>query len=200
MRCGHRKTNPRVVDGKVQKKNRTSRTRNCYNVAQTAPVIDRRRPGVNYRHVITKKDMERFIRILPDWDEISKDLHVIVIDSGGHGRMGWCGYRSVAVCAWERDLVWTHCHPGFGEEHEDVFQKLAVPYTSGDEYWTIEWTVNLARAFLLTHVFVHELGHHHDRMTTKTRERICRGEDYAEQYARDREDVIIDRYFNEFGM
>jgi len=184
----------------VTKKNRTARTRNCYNVSQPAPVIDRRRPGENHRHVITKSDMERFIGILPDWDEISKGLHVIVIDSGDQGCMGWCGWGSLAVCAWERELVWTHCSPEFGEDHEEIFQKLAVPYKTDDEYWTVEWTKNLARAFLLTHVFVHELGHHHDRMTTRSKQRICRGESYAEQYARDREDVIIDRYFNEFGM
>lgn len=200
MRSAHRKTNPKVRNGQVQKKNRTAQTRTCYNVDQPVPVIDRRRSGVGYRHVVTKRDLERFIRVIPDWGEISRGLDVLLIDTGRSGCMGWHNWGIVAICAWDREIAWTRCWEGFGHEHEGIFQKLTVPYEIGEEFWTVEWTPNLARAFLLTHVFIHELGHHHDRMTTKNRRESCRGEDYAEQYARAREDIIIDRYFNEFGF
>ena len=33
------------------------------------------------------------------------------------------------------------------------------------------------------HVFLHELGHHHDLMMTRSRRKTARGERYAEKYA-----------------
>ena len=47
------------------------------------------------------------------------------------------------------------------------------------------WTEGQARAFQLLHVFLHELGHHHDLITTRRQLRGGRGEAYAERYARD---------------
>ena len=218
MRSRRRKTAPKVRDGRTQRKNRWERTRNCYNVSQPSPAIDRRRPGEGYRHVVSKRDMARFIRLIPEWDRIAVGLDVIVIDTH-HNNMGWFQPTFVAICAWERGLVWEDCCDEFFEDHQEIFDKLAVPYRlnggedaierraldvswgepTEDYTWTVEWTENTARAFLLTHVFIHELGHHHDCMTTSSRAGTCRGEAYAERYAREREDEIIARYFNEFG-
>jgi hypothetical protein len=47
----------------------------------------------------------------------------------------------------------------------------------------LRWTEAQARGFLLLDVLVHELGHHHDRMTTRGN-RASRGEPYAMAYAR----------------
>ena len=47
----------------------------------------------------------------------------------------------------------------------------------------MRWTENQARAFQLLHVLPHELGHHHDRMTNRSKLRIARGEPFAEDYA-----------------
>jgi hypothetical protein len=49
--------------------------------------------------------------------------------------------------------------------------------------WEVRWTEGQARAFQLLHVLPHELGHHRDRMTTRSRDRAARGEPYAERYA-----------------
>jgi len=46
------------------------------------------------------------------------------------------------------------------------------------------WTEGQARAFQLVHVLLHELGHHHDRMTTRSQQNAARGERLAEEYAR----------------
>jgi hypothetical protein len=55
----------------------------------------------------------------------------------------------------------------------------------------VKWTENTARAYQLLYMFLHELGHHHDRMTTRSRRATARGEPYAESYAnRDTERVV----------
>jgi hypothetical protein len=59
---------------------------------------------------------------------------------------------------------------------------------------------NKQRAFQLIHIFIHELGHHHDRMTTRSKRDACRGEGYAETYARRFEDLLLARYRNEFPL
>ena len=56
-----------------------------------------------------------------------------------------------------------------------------------------------ARAFQLVHVFVDELGHHHDRMTTHSKRATARGESYAEDYANRYTDRIWNHYLRTFG-
>ena len=55
-----------------------------------------------------------------------------------------------------------------------------------------------ARDYLLMHVFVHELGHHHDRRTLR-RGGGSRGEDYAEAWAMNRERELWPQYRAAFG-
>jgi len=63
----------------------------------------------------------------------------------------------------------------------------------------VRWTETTAKAYQLLHVFLHELGHHHDRMTTRSRSTAARGEPYAETYAERYADRIWDAYEAEFG-
>ena len=46
---------------------------------------------------------------------------------------------------------------------------------------------------------LHELGHHHDRMTTKLKRDAVRGESYAEAYAKAYTDRIWSQYREAFG-
>lgn len=69
---------------------------------------------------------------------------------------------------------------------------------SASQAWT--GTDSQARAYQLLHIFLHELGHHHDRMTTKRQLSTSRGEPYAEAYARRHEGLIWDRYLKVFGL
>lgn len=65
----------------------------------------------------------------------------------------------------------------FFKEHQGILDRLLMPYEQdGDEYYC-EFTPKTASAFLLTHVFLHELGHHYDRMQTKAKEHCPGGED-----------------------
>ena len=49
------------------------------------------------------------------------------------------------------------------------------------------------------HILLHEFGHHHDRMTTKSM-RASRGEPYAEEYARRYEALIWKDYLKVFTL
>lgn len=196
----NRKTAPRVHNGKVQRKNRSAPTPNCYNTPQRRPVIDRCRPGHGCRHILRKGDIERFIGLLPDWSELSRGLNVILLARGDENCAGWHRPGVVAVCAWDREL-WHETYSWWHEEHRSVLEQIGVPChatDSGDVL--LQWTESTIRAYQLTHILLHELGHHHDRMTTRSQRRACRGEDYAERYAIRNSRLIWDRYRNEFGL
>lgn len=194
---GVRKSAMRVRDGRVQKKQRTAITPHYLTHVMPSLVVDRRKPGAGYRHVVTRTDVWKFVSLLPDWDELKKGLDAIVLDCGG-GRMGWYRPGVVAICAWDCEIIWDNCYSHFFEAHREVFDKLEIEY-SQDDGIRIDFTAGSARAFLLVHVLVHELGHHRDLMTTRSRRGVCRGEGYAEAYARRNEDEIILRYRQAFG-
>lgn len=209
MRSRPRKTAPKVRDGKAQRKNRSALTPHYSNTPQARPAVDRQRPGAGYRHLITKKQLYQFIDLLPDWDELSRGLNAVVLAPGSHRTMGWYGPGIVAVCAWDAELQ-REWHNDFIEEHRGVLDRLGVErepicddpcneWIADPSFQLCKFTEASARGFQLTHVFLHELGHHHDRMTTKSKRRASRGEDYAERYANQYAEQIWDGYFGKFG-
>jgi hypothetical protein len=200
MRRFHRVTNPRVIDGKVQKKNRRDLSPNCFRTVRPIPVLERHKPGVGYRHVLKLKDVAAFTGLLPDWSELSQGLNAVVLAPGKWNADGWHVPGVVAVCAWEREL-WREVHGHFYAEHQDLLGRLEVPCEpTEDGYYLCRFTEASIRAYQLLHVLLHELGHHHDRMTTKAKKDSCRGEDFAERYALDYEQVIWDRYLQIFSL
>lgn len=193
-----RKTTPKVVGGKVQRKNRAARTPNYYNTPQDVPIIDRRRPGAGHRHVLRKKDLVDFISILPDWDELSKGLNAVVLAPAEPGTAGWHDRGIVAICTWQRDLC-VQTSPEFYFEHRDIFERIGVECEKREWGYLCKFTGAQVRAYQLLHIFLHELGHHHDRMTTRSQRDIARGEPYAEAYARQYEKLIWQRYGEVFS-
>ena len=195
-----RRTTMKVRDGRVQRKNRTSKSPHIFQATGSGLLIERERPGAGYRHVVRRQDVRRFVSIIPNWRELSQELTTIVLGHGGQRCMGWYERGVVAICAWEKEIQWHDCCPLFFREHRAVFDKLEVPYEVSEQVIHVHFTVETARAFQLVHVFIHELGHHHDRMTTQSQRWAARGETYAEQYARQFEDVILARYRREFKL
>ena len=194
----NRKSAPGVSGGRVQKKNNPEWTANYYTTPPPSLVIDRQRPGQGYRHVLMQRDVEKFIRLLPDWAELSRGLHAIVLAPGEYTTNGWHTPGVVGLCAWEADL-WIDYAVGHYEDHRAIFEKLGVvshPITNGV---MCEFTEDQARAYQLLHILLHELGHHHDRMTTKSQVRASRGEPYAERYALAYQARIWEQYQEEFG-
>ena len=193
-----RRSAPKVSDGQVQRKNRWARTPHYFTHDTPTLEIDRQRPGQGFRHLVFQDDLRRFLPLLPEWDILQTGLRAIVLAEGGR-LMGWHNHGVVAICAWERSFVLEDSTLSFIEEHQGIFDKLGVPYRL-EEGSTIEFTEETARAFQLVHVLVHELGHHHDRITTRSQKRPARGEQYAETYARQWENLVLDRYRREFGL
>jgi hypothetical protein len=200
MKRQQRKTNPGVAGGKVQKKNRTERSPTYESTSRDHPVLHRLRPGFGYRHILRQDDVLRFVDLLPDWEELSQGLKALVLAPGQWNCDGWHRPGVVAVCAWERGLCRELTREGYAQ-HKGLFERLEVPCEETvDGYYLCRFSEPAVRAYQLLHVLLHELGHHHDRMTTRSRGDACRGEGYAEAYAWEHEPLVWDRYLRTFGL
>jgi hypothetical protein len=193
----YRRATPKVTGGKVQKKNRHALTPNYWNTVQRVPVIDKERPGRGYRHLLTKKDILEFIEIVPEWDELSTGLNAVLLAPGENNLDGWYGDGVIGICAWDRD-IWREVSKPYYHEHEDVFSRLGVESKRQGNFHVCKFTEGTARAYQLLHIFLHELGHHHDRMTTKRKMFTGRGEGYAEDWAIKYEQIVWDSYLKKF--
>ena len=192
----HRRSTPKVKNGQVRRKNRTDESPSIWNHEARWPQIIREKPGQGYRHVVRIPDVQKFLGILPDWDEMSISLNTVLLATGESGCMGWHSYGIVAINAWDRDdeKGWDK---GFLLDHSEILDRLDVDYDPGSG--KCHFNDVQAKSFLLMHVLLHELGHHHDRMTTSSQIYSSRGESYAENYAIRYAEEIWDSYFKEFG-
>ncbi len=158
------------------------------------PIIDRKRPGSDYRHILKQKDVQKFISLIPEWPEISKGLNAIVLSRGELEYFGYHISGAIYICAWEKDY-WISVTAAFYESNKDLLCQLCVPCEREDDGgFLCKFDENTARAHQLLNTFLHELGHHHDRMTTKAKVRAGRGERYADTYARNYREQIWARY------
>ena len=197
MRRSSRKTTPRVRDGKVQRKNRTDLSPHYEQTYQSYPQIDRQRPGTGYRHFLKKWDIHRFIDILPDWHELSRGLDAIVLMPGDDDALGWHRPGIVGVCAWEREMA-RRWDASFVAEHEMLLDRLGVARERTQNGILCHFSEASVRGFQLMHILLHELGHHHDRMTTRSKDDAARGEGYAEEYALKYADRIWESFLRKF--
>lgn len=194
-----RRQTPGVKRGRVQKKNSYVQSTDYYYAPKPHEVVlDRRRPGEGYRHVLNKQDLYTFISLLPDWDSLAVGLNAIVLDEGSGWADGWHTPGVVHVCAWPAGL-WCEATPKYYNDHAAFFEKLGVPcelLPSGD-YWC-KFDEAAVHAYQLLHILLHELGHHHDRMTTRRQKDSCRGESFAEDYALEHSEAIWQSYLKAF--
>ena len=193
-----RKVTPKVKNGIVQKKNRHQFT------ARLGYVIDRQSPNKGCRHVLTKQDLRDFISIIPDWHDLAVGLESIVLTSYGddhdgryevfkHEKTG-----SIQIPAWEGDF-WKSFTPEYFDAHQAVFQRIGLAFDQVKDSVQCRFTHRQAKAFLLLHIFLHELGHHVDRMQTKQQESTVRGEQFAERYANEKLNQLWPDYVRVFG-
>ena len=168
----------------------------------TAPTICRcssgRVPQKGYRHLLKRRDLERFIQLIPGWDELSEGLRWIVL-SNDTECMGYYRSRELAVCAWPSSLWEEDLGKDWYWKHADMLERLGVAVWKDGYRWVAEWTEDQARAFQLMHVFLHELGHHRDRMTNRGK-RVARGEPYAERFALELEQLMWDDFTRVFPL
>jgi len=163
----------------VQKKNRHTPTRlNSFGVGLV-------RAGSGSRHVTTRQDVWKFLRFLPEWKRVSTDLDLIYLAAGSYDYDGWYEYPqrpTIALCAWPDDLIMRPLTEYY-MEHRAIFRMLGVscePTEHGD--MICQFTEESARAYQLVHILLHELGHHHYRIT-EGKGRSAGTEKYAEGYA-----------------
>ena len=196
----NRHTTANVRLGKLKRKNRWDE-HDVYHPGNNRLVIDRRRPGEGYRHLLKKRDLEDFLSLIPDWHNLSEGLNAIVLGEG-EDCMGWHDSESgvIGISAWETSIVWYDCEPEFYHEHKDILKRLEIPAKKRGSDYQIFFTESSARAFQLLHVFLHELGHHYDKMSSRLQEEPTRGEAFAEAWAADMESKIFDAYLQRFGI
>jgi len=200
MKRLNRKTTPKVVGGQAQKKNNHKETENYWNTYQKDVIIDATKPGKGYKHFLKKRDILKFISILPNWGEVSQGLDAIVLELGSDDIFGYYNNAGViAITAWEKekDIL---IYKSFFKEHEDLFERLGVKATEQDKNYFCEFNEDQIKAFQLLHILLHEIGHHIDRMRTKSKLNCARGEQFADNYAFKYEKEIWARYQEEFNV
>src|SRR5688572_4101050 len=105
-RAMHRRTATRVKHGHVQKKNRWEETPDDSHGQTHFFEVIKKALGAGCVHVVDELDIARFIKIIPDWSEISCDLKSIVIDRFEENVDGCCRHDGVIhLYAWERSLI-----------------------------------------------------------------------------------------------
>src|SRR5436309_13449204 len=195
----NRKTNRLLIDGVVQRKHNHVPTATYWNTPQVIPVIDKERPGPGHRHYLGKRHVVGFIELLPDWAELSKGLDAILLSSARGNAEGWYDLGVVGICAWSKD-PWCVVSSSYYDEHKPIFARLGVPCEPTGDRYLCKFSESTVRAYQLLHILLHELGHHHDRMTTRRKRGTGRGEGYAEEYALRYEEDIWSRYMDCFGL
>ena len=194
----NRKVTPKVVNGHIQKKNRHDLTASIWTTEDF--IIEKERPGRGYRHILSKADLLSFFQIIPDWESHCQGLLGVRLTAGESGFDGLYYYAGIiCIPAWERDH-WRLVTDSFFQEHRALFNRLGVPHLFRKGVWELQFTEETVRAYQLLHIFLHELGHHRDRMSTRKRELPSRGENFAESWAYTFERKVWDGYQEEFGI
>ena len=191
----HRKTATKVKNGQVQRKNNWAQSPNMFYTYQNDILVERERAGKEFTHLLRKQDLYDFFELIPDWGELSKGLDGVFLGRGDVDYLGCYHNFVITLTAWDRQLFWKHCSGQFVEQHLSILEGLNVAIRKlKDNCFHLAFDARSAKAFQLIHVFMHELGHHVDRMSTKQRRFCGRGEVFAEQWAREHEKEMLSRY------
>jgi hypothetical protein len=215
-----RKTTPRVKDGRVQKKHRSEITAPDGYTQGCELQIIRHAPGPGRVHVVDEHDVRRFLELLPDWPRLGRGIRAIVLDRDREDFDGCYRHDGVIVLtSWPCEIV-QELDLDYHEQHQAVFERIGVasdivapeprepspaeldaaaggmaPLPAPPEPFARCWfEPDTARDYMLMHVFLHELGHHHDWRTLRPNATQNRGEDYAEAWALEREQQLWPRY------
>lgn len=192
-----RRTATKIKDGRVSNKNRNTKTPNYWNTRQDQMQIDVQKPGKNYKHFLKKRDIIQFWDILPHKEEIRIELDAIVLAEGNEYCDGWYQNGVICICAWEKEMSRQMSYKYFNE-HKDVFERLDIKYTVKKNYVICDFNENQIKAFQLLRVMTHEIGHHVDRIRTRSRRKCPRGEIFAFKFEKEYEKKLWNKYFEYF--
>lgn len=197
----NRKTNPQVVDGRVQKKNNDRTTHNYYNHYEPELFIDRRRPGPGARHLLKVEDIQNFIAIIPNWSELSKGLDAIALLPYNDEAYGYYNLAGIIkIMAWPTEL-WIESSAEWSERKTWLIQKLEVEVETLSYGGSLsKFTENQAKAFQLLGTFLHELGHHVDRNQCRGQHDCPGGEPFAIAFEHEMQQKIWPEYVKRFPV
>jgi len=193
----NRRTGTKVRNGRVLRKN------NHVPTAALGYVLHRESPGRGFRHVVTKRDLQAFIDIIPDWQKLSARLERIVLATPEEGYDGLYAFHqrdetgTIFLCAWPKDF-WYELGPCYFDSHEEIFKILGVSYDRSEKGAFCRFTDAQARAFMLLHVFLHELAHHYDEVNQK-HHGASKGKDWVRRFATGRFRHLYPEYVCVFG-
>lgn len=189
----NRKSAPGVRDGRVQKKNRHTLSPDIYVHEFDSLVVKRLRPSKGYYHAVSPTDVREFIRLIPDWESASEGIKAVVLTPGGdwaYGRYHNAGI--IKLDAWPRnELLWVSGRKRW------LIERIGLDVPESNE---VLLSPRQVRAFLLLGTFLHELGHHVDRMATRSRWDAANGEPAAIAYELRRQRELADIFFEQFGQ
>src|SRR5688500_10355781 len=160
---GNRRSAMRGKDGRVQRKNKHRPT------VSYGYFVDRESPGRGFRHVVTKRDVQTFIERIPDWPEVSRKIERIVLvrEAESDGEYAFYHHEETSgifLNAWPKDL-WMDFTVDYFDAHRKILERLGVAHDARNgELVAVRFTEAQARAFMLLHVFLHELGNHQQRL------------------------------------
>ena len=193
----NRRTATRIKSGQVQSKNRNRPT------GHDGYILDRESPGRGFRHVVSKRDIQAFIDLISEWPRFSERLERIVLAAPSNNADGSHLFYhieetgAIFLHAWP-EALWMDLANDYYVKHKLIFETLGVSHDVLKDVVTCRFTEAQARAFMLLHVFMHELGHHFDRIHQKHRH-TSKGEDYAERFAVSHFTQLFPRYVEAFG-
>lgn len=198
MQAGfNRRSATKVKDGSVQRKNRHRPT------VHDGYVLERESPGRDFRHVVSKRDVQVFLDIIPNSPRYFERLERIVLAKrtddldGAHEFYRREETGAIFLHAWNEDL-WIDLAMPYFNSHQEVFDTIRLSCDQRKDRVTCRFTEAQARAFTLLHILMHELGHHFDRIHQK-HWNSTRGEDFAEKFANDHFPQLFPLYVREFG-
>ena len=200
----YRKSAPGVRDGQTLRKNNWKRSPSFYFDSQSRLAIDRRRPGAGYRHLLMKRDIERFVNLIPNWNELSRGLDLISLDRGRRDYHGWYDRGAIGICAWPLEmsspvyLCWVAEHqyflPRIGARLEDNRPRGEV-FVHLDPGRPVRKCINSATSFCTNSATTPTACTPERKKTTvraaKTSRRTTRTI---------WKPLVLERYFDEFGL
>ncbi len=195
MRLTVRKSAPGVRGGKTRKKNRTALSPDVYVHDFESLVVQRMRPAKGFYHAVTPTEVRRFVALIPDWNDAFSGVKAVILTPGDdecYGRYNNAGV--VKLDAWPKDED-AYVPP----RKEWLIRAMGIEEPHGDIGWFLRLSRDQVRCFLLLGTFLHELGHHLDRISTRSQADASNGEPFAITYEHRRQQELWPAYCREFG-
>ena len=198
-----RKVTPKVRNGKVQKKDRHQWTEFQDLLDENTFSTIKMKPEEGYIHVVDQKCVLDFVSLIPDWENISKGLSALVLDSEGCNHQTDINYypksyHSIWLSAFPKDMT-LYWSKGFAMGHKKITDFLGVEQEEidGGEIKTV-WTKPKAQAWQLLHLFLYDLYCHFECFA-QGKEKYYHQDKLAEEYAIKTAELIVSDYEKVIG-